>query len=250
MTASLPSSPAAGAAASKGRPRHGVQVNNKTALDRYPIIFEDVANATRKLPARRVLSYGCSTGEEALILSSKYFQDAQVIGVDVSETALAKARILTAGMPRVSIHHSTPETLAGQGPYEAIFAMSVLCRWPTSKDMDNIAALFPFDQFCAQVATLDAVLQPGGVLVIYNANYEFLHAPVSAGYDLVLGSQLYHSGNVKKFRPDGNAAPGRSPTACIYRKRNADDPATANLRILDTSGRKVGEIPRGLPFPA
>lgn len=253
MTASLPRSPAAAAAAAaaaarKERLRHRVQVNTKTSLDRYPIIFENVATAASELPAKRVLSYGCSTGEEALILSSKYFPDAQVIGVEISDKALAKAQTLTAGMPRISIHHSTPETLAEQGPYDAIFAMSVLCRWPDSMDMDNIAALFPFDQFCAQVATLDAVLQPGGVLAIYNANYEFLHTPVAAGYDVVLGTQLYHSGSVKKFRPDGSAAPGRSPTACIYRKRDADDRVTANLRIFDTHLRRLGEVPRGLPF--
>lgn len=225
-----------------------VQVSNTTRLNRYPRVFATVVQAASSMTRPRILSYGCSTGEEPHTLAARYFPEGRIVGLDVSEEALAKARALNAREPRVTIDRSTRETLAGHGPYDVIFAMSVLCRWPESRRMDDIAEFFPFARFVDQVATLDAVLKPGGLLVIYNANYEFLHTPVAAGYDVIVSPRIRTAGQVKKFRPDGKSAPEALISACLYRKRLPSEPASAGLGIYNERLIKLGEIPRGL-FP-
>jgi SAM-dependent methyltransferase len=236
-----------GAAADRAGDALDVQVSNTTRPDRYPAVFSAVAQAAGGMQQPRILSYGCSTGEEPYTLATKYFQTAQIVGLDVSAEALAAARERNADQTRVTIAESTRETLSALGPYDIIFAMSVLCRWPTTRRMDNIAELFPFARFVDQVATLDAVLRPGGLLVIYNANYEFLHTPVAADYDLVLSPRIRTAGQVKKFRPDGAAAGPAGITCCIYRKRPPAEAGSEGLVLFNERLVCLGEIPRGLP---
>lgn len=224
-----------------------VQVSNTTRMNRYPLVFSVVAQAAAAVQQPRILSYGCSTGEEPHTLATTYFPQAQIVGLDVSAEALAAARKLNADQDRVTIAESTREALSGHGPYDVIFAMSVLCRWPTTRRMDNIADLFPFDRFVDQAATLDAVLRPGGLLVIYNANYEFLHTPIAANYDLVLSPRIRTAGQVKKFRSDGAAAAPAGITCCIYRKRPPAEAGSAGLVLFNERLVCLGEIPRGLP---
>jgi hypothetical protein len=224
-----------------------VQVSNTTRLNRYPHVFATVALAASAMALPRILSYGCSSGEEPHTLASNYFPEAQIIGLDVSEDALAQARSLNAREKRVTIDRSNRETLSSHGPYDVIFAMSVLCRWPESRRMDDIAEFFPFARFVDQIAMLDAVLTPGGLLVIYNANYEFLDTPVSTGYDVIVSPRIRTSGQVKKFRPDGRAATPAQISSCIYRKRLLTEPASSGLVIYNERLIRMGEIPRGLP---
>ena len=64
------------------------QIPNKTSLDRYPEIF---AAAVAAVPeARRILSFGCSTGEECVTLAS-YFPGALIVGTDINPLNLLKA---------------------------------------------------------------------------------------------------------------------------------------------------------------
>ena len=57
------------------------QIPNTTALNRYPEIFACAANAAPD--TRRILSFGCSTGEECVTLAS-YFPAAQIVGTDIN----------------------------------------------------------------------------------------------------------------------------------------------------------------------
>jgi SAM-dependent methyltransferase len=200
----------------------------------------------------RILSFGCSTGKEPLTLAKNYFPKGRIVGVDVSAPALAQARELTAKEPRISIQNSTPEILTREGPFDVIFAMSVLCSWPQEPKHEDISGLYPFSRFCENVDTLDSVLKPGGLLVIFNANYEFLHTPRAVAYDLIALRGVGKAGYIDRFRPDGKSA-GPSAivnqaNACVYRKRLPGDPPTRGLRILDPELKRIVEIPRGIPF--
>jgi tRNA G46 methylase TrmB len=62
---------------------------NTTALNRYPEIFTAAAAAAPN--AQRILSFGCSTGEECVTLAS-YFPSAQIVGTDINPVNLIKAR--------------------------------------------------------------------------------------------------------------------------------------------------------------
>ncbi len=232
---------------------HQVQLSNRTRANRYPHVFEPVARMAAALqrPQLRVLSFGCSTGEEPSILATHYLPGAEILGVDIAPDALAEARARCAALAGVTIAESTPETLRSRGPFDLIFAMSVLCRWPTSRRMASIGELFPFARFTEQATLLDEVLAPGGLLVIYNANYSFLQTPVAANYDVVVSPQIDTAGFVKRFLPDGNAAPASETTECVFRKRLPDpegeeDPA---LIVLDEQLRQIARLPRLLFVP-
>ena len=228
---------------------HGqtIQVSNTTKLDRYPVVFRAVAAlaAAAKIEQPHILSFGSSTGEEVFTLT-QYFPGASVLGLDISDAALEQARARYGHVPGVRFEKSG-EFAVEPHSVDLIFAMSVLCRWPVTKQMDSIGHLYPFSAFEQHVTNLDTLLKPGGLLVIYNANYGFLHSRVSTGYDLVVHPTVRRAGQVRRFRRDGVFDPTVSPTDVIYRKRPAGEGAgERGLRILNESLEVIAAIERDI----
>jgi hypothetical protein len=224
-----------------------VQISNTTKADRYPKVFRTVVEVTTAsgMTAPRILSYGCSTGEEASTLATKYFPQSEVFGVDVSADALAEAKANYGDNPRIRFEMSTEETLSKAGLFDVIFAMSVLCRWPQSRKVDNVASMFPFEVFEKQAVLLDGLVKPGGILIIYNANYSFLQSDASRGYDLIAHPRIDTCGFVKRFDKSGEFLDGAVATDCIYQKaKEATDPR--KLIIRNTGLRQLGIIPRDI----
>jgi hypothetical protein len=228
---------------------HGIQLSNSTRVNRYPHVFQAVSELSRfaGLIAPRLLSYGCSTGEEVDTLSRLYFIDSEVLGVDVAEEALAQARAGFGSNPRLRFEPSDKEFLAKQPKFAIIFAMSVLCRWPETRNMTNLSELFPFAAFESQVEFLDSLLDPGGFLVVFNASYSFLQTAVSSQYDLVLHPRIRNSGFVRQFNRDGTYSDGKTPSDCIYRKKSKGEAANLkSLTILDARLHQLGCVNRDL----
>jgi len=220
------------------------QVSNSTKYDRYPRIFKAVQRATNG-DSLRILSFGCSTGEEPRTLAELYFPRSQIIGMDVSADAVATAKVNTAHLPNVNILLSGPDSLAEHAPYDVIFAMSVLCRWPIAKRMDDLSQLFPFARFEASVAALIEQVKPGGLLVTHNTSYSITQSRLIRFLDLILTARIDQPGQVTRFAPDGHKmVPGEIATDCIFRKREkpwADAPDIP-LRIEHESGATLGTI--------
>lgn len=232
---------------------HEVQYSNSTKSNRYPHVFRFAADAASAadLVKPRILSYGCSTGEEVETLATAYFPDSDVTGVDVSASALAEARERFGSNPRVRFELSESQSLLSQPPFAVIFAMSVLCRWPETRTMTDASTIFPFKVFEHHVALLDRVLQPGGIMVIYNANYSFLHTKTSGGYDLVLHPRIREAGFVRRFHSDGKYLDGKKATDCVYWKKAASEPADPHrITIRDAKLRVMGCVDRGTPIDA
>ncbi|MEO1086976.1 MAG: methyltransferase domain-containing protein [Acidobacteriota bacterium] len=154
---------------------------NYTKMDRYPEIFSQARDHFADRPGQdlKLLSFGCSTGEEALSLRT-YFPAAQIVGVDISEWNLKKARERGAD-PGIRFLFSDDETLDREGPFDAVFAMAVLLRIahrmepaPSSEDV------YPLDKFDEQVRQLDGILKVGGLLVIYHTNYHLRDTSIYA----------------------------------------------------------------------
>jgi SAM-dependent methyltransferase len=196
------------------------QVSNTTAYNRYPRVFRRAAETVARISPPggvRVLSYGCSTGEEAHCLATMYFKEATVIGLDVSPRVLDAARANYAD-PRIIYDLSTPANLAAHGPYHCITAMSVLCRWPDSENLSDISHLYTFDQFDRAVSELDANLVQGGALVIFNANFNFLDTATAARYEVVRVAADQHNGYVHRFDRDNKRIQNYAENDCVYRK--------------------------------
>src|SRR5262249_14240005 len=99
-----------------------------TGMDRYPDIFKACKDYFRSQLEPKVLSFGCSTGEEVLTLR-QYFPDAWITGADINKRNLSHCRKLVVDS-RINFVHSDLATIQKHGPFDAIFCMAVLQRTP------------------------------------------------------------------------------------------------------------------------
>lgn len=112
------------------------QISHATARNRYPHVFTEVHKLSQSLKnghAPKILSFGSSTGVEALTLASKYFHHSVIVGIDVDDKTLNEARenTLRANFSdRVFFFNDLKLPLHSLGTYDIIFADSVLCHHP------------------------------------------------------------------------------------------------------------------------
>jgi len=202
-------------------PRRAHQLADDTEDDRYPEIFRSVAAAIAAVgdEAGTILSYGCSDGDECFTLR-RYLPAARIVGADIrrEKLKLASARNRDPGIRFVSARRST---LSRNGPYEAIFAMSVLCRWPATEKRDDCSRVYPFRRFERAVTRLDALLREGGLLVIYNANFRFTDTTVSSRYEPLEVPGVDDSGFVHLFAPTNRKLADQTYPHAVFRKRAA-----------------------------
>ena len=126
---------------------------NRTALNRYPEVF-----AAPAPDARRILSFGCSTGEECVTLA-EYFPKAEIVGADINPVILLQARKHRSD--RIRFVYASDRILSGLGGFDAIFCMAVLRsagHYPI-RDLRRARAL-PRDPIAARRALGDSQLAP------------------------------------------------------------------------------------------
>lgn len=184
-------------------PNEQQQVTTYTELNRYPLIFEGAREAlAERAGPLRLLSYGCSTGEEVASLRS-VFPEAEIVGADINPAALEQARDNHSG-PRTRFVSSRSQELEGLGPFDAIFCMAVLQRFPSVvAELDSLADMYPFEQFSTEVGRLHGLVTEGGLLVLHLTHYRFADLPFSDGYATV-PTEIDRPWNPVTFRPDGS----------------------------------------------
>ena len=108
-------------------PRGAFQPFNDTRADRYPKIFGFVQSALGAASKIRILSYGCSTGEEAFSLRS-YFPYAVIKGIDINAENIGVCRRRLKDKPdaAMSFEFASSTEAEPAAAYDAIFAMAVL----------------------------------------------------------------------------------------------------------------------------
>lgn len=157
-----------------------------TAPDRHPALFALAAERLAEVPEPRVLSFGCSTGEEPLTLA-RYLPQARIDGLDINPRNVAEARrkVARAGLSRVTIAEAGSPP-AGEELYDAVFCLSVLRHGELDAyQPDYCTEILPFRRFAETVAAFDRVLKPGGYLFLWGCNFRFADTAEAAGYDVV-----------------------------------------------------------------
>ena len=170
-----------------------IQDSHVTAFNRYPEeysfakqYFDDhLSTKTDK----KLLSFGASTGEEAITLATKYFIGIEptVYGVDLDQRSLNKAQQNIAHNEdiedgKITLFNGKDTYITEYGPYDAIFANSVLCFNGKRTKPHDIVERFSFEKFEGILNYLDSSLNVGGLLSIVNTNYHFSDSDIAKRY--------------------------------------------------------------------
>jgi SAM-dependent methyltransferase len=159
------------------------QPYSDTADDRYPAVFQFVRNALGDAPSLRLLSFGCSTGEEVFTLR-RYFPTAGIKGIDIdpANIAICEKRPRDAAMSFAVASSTAAEPAAS---YDAIFCMAVL-RHGDLKTAQRSDPLLRFEDFERTLADFTRCLKPGGFLALRHTNFRFPDSDTAAGFDTAL----------------------------------------------------------------
>jgi SAM-dependent methyltransferase len=137
------------------------QKSNATKINRYPEIFREIKSI---IPCpKQILSFGCSTGEECITLQKYYFNDIEIIGLDINEQIIKNNQNIN--KYKNIKYYSKVDNINEKS--DLIFANSVLCRWPETEGE------YTFETFENTLKIVDSLLNENGYLCIYNSKYLF-----------------------------------------------------------------------------
>lgn len=151
----------------------------------------------------KILSYGCSTGEEVFSLR-EYFPDAFIVGVDINKRNIKNA-ISKNEDHKIIFSYDIEKTLAENGFFDIIFALAVLQR-TENRDEKTLRSthIYPFEKFNAKLLELDKCLKLNGIFVIDYSDYRFEDSDISVKYKAIRGDHngvatrnLYSKNNEK-----------------------------------------------------
>ena len=190
-----------------------IQISNATEENRYPEIF-DYVRQLEAGSAKSILSFGCSYGPECRTLRL-YFPNALIVGYDLFEKNIGIA-IKQNNDNRIIFTSEWDEVKKRE--YEAVFAMSVLCRTPHTLRKKDISNIYPFIKFEEQITEIDSVICKGGLFVLYNSNFIFTHTDVSKKYNPVVIPDFNDSGVIPKFDKNNKVLKCQEYPYSIFRK--------------------------------
>lgn len=200
------------------RPQGLFQPYGTTQEDRYPELFQSIHQLLADTPQTRLLSFGCSTGEEVFSLA-RYFQQAHIRGVDIDAGRIGQcqARWRREGREcRLSFACAGDVTQEKTASYDLVMAMAVFRHGALGGRPADCSAWIHFDDFDRVLGDLARVLKPGGLLVIRHANFRFGDTGAAALFECLRGEAALGS---PIYGRDDRLLPGVPGDDGIYRKR-------------------------------
>lgn len=161
-----------------------------TRPDRYPWLFSFAAGALADSKGLKLLSFGCSRGDEVASLR-RYFPLAQIKGLDIGTRNIAACRRLELKNVEFGVASNTEAEPSDE--YDAVFCLCVLCHGDLRQNKTpplNCASLIEFDAFERVVNGLSRCLRRGGLLFLYGSNFRFADTSVASNFQVVLNTSV------------------------------------------------------------
>ena len=198
--------------------KHVHQTTPLTAMDRYPIIFNACRDYFEGKENLKILSYGCSTGEEVVTLRN-YFPNATIIGAEINKRSLAACKKRQTD-EKISFVYSRIDEIRKHGPFDAIFCMAVLQRKPhhmAETGISSLKKIYPFEKFEHTIMELDDLLQPNGLMVVHFTQYDLLDTAVASKYE-AFGPYTQHDYKSPVFDKNSEVRRNPAPQKIIFKK--------------------------------
>ena len=193
------------------------QPYNHTLPDRYPWLFSFAASQLADHADLRLLSFGCSHGEEVTSLR-RYFPRAFIKGLDIDPRnieicrrhALANAEFAVAGSAEAEAAAS----------YDSVLCLAVLCHGDlVAANPPVCTPLVDFADFERVVTGLARCLKPGGLLFLHTNNFRFADTAVAAQFCTILEAPAAEMAPDRHYGPDNHRLDGPTSRAVGFRKR-------------------------------
>jgi 2-polyprenyl-3-methyl-5-hydroxy-6-metoxy-1,4-benzoquinol methylase len=197
------------------------QPYNHTLPNRYPWLFEFARASLRNVRGLRILSFGCSRGEEVFTLRG-YFPGAAIKGIDIDPRnivhCLARARREESADVTFAAAATTEAEQAEY--YDAIFCLAVLCHGDlAATGARRCDPLLRFEDFERTVVDFARCLKPDGLLLLHTANFRFCDTFASKDFDTVLEADPAQLAPDALFDRDNKLMEGVRYRAVAFRKR-------------------------------
>ena len=194
------------------------QPYNYTLPDRYPWLFEFAAKELG-VGALRLLSFGCSRGDEIIALR-KYFPDSAIKGIDIDARNITACRTRTAGIPGLSFSVAANLEREDAGSYDAIFCLAVLVHGDlTTKGAQRCDPLLQFSDFERMARDFYVHLRSGGLLCLHTTNFRLCDTDVAQDFDILLEAAPEQLAADVKFDRNNQLMPNVQYRPVIFRKR-------------------------------
>jgi len=201
------------AGASRRHGAHLFQPFPTTCPERYPELFDALAERLAKLPEPRLLSFGCASGDEVRSLRSR-LPAARITGLDLNARALAQARRIDRNPLSRYVEAGAPEP--GER-YDAVLALAVLRHGRLEAERpESCTDILPFARFAEGLARLDAVLEPGGWLALVHAHFRLVDIALAARYEA--DDAVAMPAATVLYGPDDRRLAEPTPQPVLFRK--------------------------------
>lgn len=218
------------------RPENLFQPSGFTVPNRYPHILREVKALVQDAPRPlRLLSFGCSTGEELLTLDS-HFPGSLMTGIDISAPRLAIAA------ERLSSLRQQGRLQLFQGasadclppdlpPFDIVLAMSVFRHHDLEAAPARCSHRLRFADFEKTVTGLAGRVRPGGFLCMTNNHLDFTETAVAAGFERCVA--VRHDPRNPLYGADDRLKPQPERDAVVFRRKERTDPVSAGPAVAD-----------------
>lgn len=189
-----------------------------TAPDRYPWLFRFAAEQLRGNEDCRLLSFGCSRGEEIMSLR-RYFPGAFIKGLDINPRSISVCR--RRGIERTEFVVAASANGEAEAAYDAVFCLAVLCHGDlVAANPDCCGPWIAFADFERVTAGLARCVRPGGFLFLHTSNFRFIDTPAFARFDIALEAPPTEMAPDRQYGRDNFRLSGPPCRAAGFRRRD------------------------------